>query len=192
MTKRPGPQLEAYLSTRASVGGRPSTLSHGLPSELKSFTLPLRLRDVGNDLAQHFRTVSGVDGVLQSTAGAWGPPIICARISGSKGTLWIDGNGVHVADRTGTRTLEVPSDLENSAPEPPPAEFMLTTYDHLHAAGFDLAPFTKLFSVMRDRILGLETPDDPAPATFADGVAGQAVLDAIRRSSAERRWVALA
>jgi hypothetical protein len=30
---------------------------------------------------------------------------------------------------------------------------------------------------------------DPAPATFADGVAGQAVLDAVRRSAAERRWV---
>ena len=31
--------------------------------------------------------------------------------------------------------------------------------------------------------------DDPAPATFADGLAVQAVLDAIRTSSAERRWV---
>jgi hypothetical protein len=33
--------------------------------------------------------------------------------------------------------------------------------------------------------------EDPAAATFADGVAGQAVLDAIRRSNAERCWVAL-
>ena len=31
--------------------------------------------------------------------------------------------------------------------------------------------------------------EDPAPATFADGAAVMAVLDAIRRSSRERRWV---
>jgi len=137
----------------------------------------------------HFRTASGVDGVLQSTAGGWGPPVICSRIYGSRGTLWIEGDAVRVADRSGTRTLEVPGDLENPPAEPPPAEFMITTYDKLHAAGFDLAPYTKLCDVMRRRILGLETPADPAPATFADGVAGQVVIDAIRRSSAERRWI---
>jgi predicted dehydrogenase len=48
-----------------------------------------------------------------------------------------------------------------------------------------------LCELLRDRILGRETPCDPAPATFADGVAGQAVLDAIRKSSAERRWIDL-
>jgi hypothetical protein len=68
---------------------------------------------------------------------------------------------------------------------------MSTTYDHLHAAGFDLGPYVKLFELMRDRVLGLETADDPAPATFVDGVAGQAVLDGIRRSSRERCWVEL-
>jgi len=137
----------------------------------------------------HFRTTSGVNGVLQSTAGAWGPPVICTHIYGSRGTLWIEGDAVRVADRSGTRTLEVPDDLANPPPEPLPSEFMLTTYDKLHAAGFDLAPYTKLCDAMRRRILGLEATADPAPATFADGVAGQRVLDAIRRSSAERRWI---
>jgi predicted dehydrogenase len=140
----------------------------------------------------HLRTTSGVDAVLQSTAAAWGPPVICSRIYGSRGTLWIEGDAVRVADRSGTRTLAVPGDLENPPPEPPPSEFMLTTYDKLHAAGFDLAPYTKLCDVMRRRILGLETPADPAPASFADGVAGQMVLDAIRRSSAEQRWIEVA
>jgi predicted dehydrogenase len=139
----------------------------------------------------HFRTVSGCDGVFQSTAGAWGPPIICSRISGSRGSLWIDAEGVRVADAGGTRTLAVPEDLRTLQPEPPPGELMQTTYERLHAAGFDLGPYTKLFELMRNRILGLETPSDPAPATFADGVAGQAVLDAIRKSSAERRWIDL-
>jgi predicted dehydrogenase len=42
---------------------------------------------------------------------------------------------------------------------------------------------------MRDRILGRATAADPAPATFADGVAGQAVLDAVRQSAREQRWI---
>jgi predicted dehydrogenase len=139
----------------------------------------------------HFRTVAGCDGILQSTAGAYGPMDFITRVSGQKGTVWLQGQDVCVADARGTRTLEVPDDLKTLPPEPAPAELMVTTYDHLHAAGFDLGPYTRLFEVMRDRILGLETADDPAPGTFADGVAGQAVLDAIRQSSAERRWVDL-
>lgn len=137
----------------------------------------------------HFRTVSGCDGVLQSTAGAWGPMDFITRVSGSKGTAWLQGEDVCVADASGTRTLEVPDDLRTDPADPPPSELMMTTYDHLHAAGFDLGPYTKLATYWRERILGGEPPADPAPATFADGLASQLVLDAIRRSSAERRWV---
>jgi predicted dehydrogenase len=43
----------------------------------------------------------------------------------------------------------------------------------------------------RDLIQGREVPADPPHATFADGVAGMAVLDAIRRSAAERAWIAV-
>jgi len=139
----------------------------------------------------HFRTVSGCDGVLQSTAGARGPMDIITRISGSKGTAWLQGQQVMIADAAGQRAVEVPDDLRTLPADPPPGELMVTTYDHLHAAGFDLGPYTKLCELMRDRILGRATASDPAPATFEDGVAGQAVLDAIRRSSAERRWIDL-
>jgi len=137
----------------------------------------------------HFRTASGCDGVLQSTAGAYGPMDFITRISGSKGTAWLQGEDVCVADAEGTRTLEVPEELRTLPADPPPAELMVTTYDHLHAAGFDLGPYTKLCEYMRDRILGREPAEGPTPATFADGVAAQAVLDAIRTSSAERRGV---
>lgn len=98
----------------------------------------------------HFRTASGCDGVLQSTAGAWGPMIVSARFAGPKGTLWLEGETVKVADRNGTRTLEVPKDLETLAPSSPPAEFMNTAYDHLHLAGFDIGPYTKVFEYMLD------------------------------------------
>lgn len=137
----------------------------------------------------HFRMKSGADGVLQSTSGAWGMPVICSKFYGNKGTLSIEGDNVTVANADGIKTVDVPEDLVNDAPSPPPAEFMSTTYDHLHAAGFDLAPYTKLCTLMRDQILGKEVSNDPAAGTFADGVAGQKVLDAIRLSAAEKRWV---
>lgn len=142
--------------------------------------------------AIHFRTASGVSGVIQSTAGGWGPPVACTRIYGSHGTLSIEGDAVKVADRSGLRTLETPDDLRNPPPDPAPADLMVTAYDHLHGAGADLGPYTKLFAAMRDRILGRETAADPAPATFADGVAGQAVLDAVRQSAREQRWIDVA
>jgi predicted dehydrogenase len=42
---------------------------------------------------------------------------------------------------------------------------------------------------LRDRILGKEVPPWPRAATFADGVAQMAVLDAVRRSARERSTV---
>ena len=52
-----------------------------------------------------------------------------------------------------------------------------------HSMGIDLVPFTRLYGVLRDRVLGQPVAEDPVAATFADGVACQAVLDAIRASS---------
>ena len=65
---------------------------------------------------------------------------------------------------------------------------MHTTYDMWHSMGIDLDPYTRLYGVLRDRIHGLEVPADPPPATFADGVANQAAVDAIRLASATSTW----
>ncbi|MBW2497987.1 MAG: Gfo/Idh/MocA family oxidoreductase [Deltaproteobacteria bacterium] len=137
----------------------------------------------------HFRTRTGVDGILQSSAAARGPLAACTRFVGSTGTLWIEGDQVGVADASGERILEVPADLEMPPPKPPPAELLSTTYDMLHSMGIDLGPYTRLYETFRDRILGRPVPDDPQAATFVDGVAIQAVLDAIRLSSKEKRWI---
>lgn len=139
----------------------------------------------------HFRTKTGVDGVLQSSAATFGPPVFCSRVVGSNGTLWIQGDDVLVADRNGERKLPVPDDLRLGTPEPPPGELLVTAYDMLHSMGIDLPPYTRLFEIFRDRIQGRPVPSDPAAATFSDGVAGQAILDAIRRSSREHTWVTL-
>lgn len=145
----------------------------------------------------HFRTESGLEGILQSSAAARGPLLSCSRIVGSKGTLWIEddairvADAVRVADAAGERTLDVPEDLRLPPPDPPPAELLSTAYDMLHSMGTDLGPYTRLYEAFRGRILGESVPADPRMPTFEDGVAIQRILDAIRTSSREQRWVPL-
>ncbi|MFC4603518.1 Gfo/Idh/MocA family protein [Rhodococcus kronopolitis] len=163
--------------------------------EMVSAGLPVvadRNQSAEDSFTVHFRTTSGVDGVLQSTVGAWGPMMMTTRISGTAGTLWIDGRTLRRADAGGDREVPVPADLVNPAPVPPPHDLFATAYDWMHASGLDRAPYTRLADTFRRRILG-ETiaADEPRPATFHDGVAGQAVLDAIRLSAAEGRSVRL-
>jgi predicted dehydrogenase len=137
----------------------------------------------------HFRLQSGAVGVLQSSAGDWGPPLIETRVAGSDGTAWIDGLGdrVFVADHNGTRRVPIDESVFGPTPEssPLPEGLLHTTYEHMTAHGLDLPAYTRLATVLRDRILGRSTPAWPAPATFADGVAGMAVLDAVRTSARE-------
>jgi predicted dehydrogenase len=148
--------------------------------------------DVEDSFTVHFRTCGGAAGILQSTIGAWGPPVFCTRIAGDRGTVWADFDTVHVADANGTREIPPPDDLPIVAPEAPPGELLQTAYDNLHAFGIDLAPYTRLCRTFGDLIAGRPVPADPPPATFADGVAVMRVLDAIRRSAREHEWIDLA
>jgi predicted dehydrogenase len=126
---------------------------------------------------------------MHSTASDWGPPVFFTRIAGTDGTVWIDGGTVWLADPSGSHPVEIPEDLRVGDPDPPPADLMVTAYDFLHATGVDFGPYTRLAEVFRDLVLGRPAPSGPPPATFADGVANMVVVDAIRRSAAERAWV---
>jgi predicted dehydrogenase len=158
-----------------------------------SASLPLvadRVMTAEDTYTVHFRTTTGVDGVMQSTAGAYGPPLFVTRIAGTGGTVWVDFDTVSIADADGQRRVEVPDDLVLPPPDPPPADLLVTAYDQLHAFGIDLPPYTRLYQTFADLIAGRTVPDDPRPATFADGVADMQVLDAIRRSAAsDQAWV---
>ncbi|MGW0043432.1 Gfo/Idh/MocA family protein [Rhodococcus sp. NPDC003348] len=166
--------------------GEFDTVSAGLP------VVADRGQTAEDSFTVHFRTVTGVDGVLQSTVGAWGPMMMTTRVAGTAGTLWLDGDRVRRADASGDHEVPMPDDLMSGAPVPPPFDLFSTTYDWLHASGIDRAPYTRLADAFRRRILGEPVgAGEPRPATFEDGVAGQAVLDAIRISAAERRSVRL-
>ena len=89
------------------------------------------------------------------------------------------GSGTSVVDLH-THTLRsdgilTPVELVRAAAEAGITTLAITDHDTLAAH--------------RDLILGRAIAADPAPATFVDGVEGMAVLDAIRRSAAEGRWV---
>lgn len=138
-----------------------------------------------------FRLRRGTAGVLQSTASDRGPLMIVSRIVGSGGTVWAEGDRVRVSDADGTREIAIPAELAVGPPDPPPTDLLATSYDLLHSTGIDIGPYTRMACVFRDLITGAPVPDDPRPATFADGVAVMAVLDAIRSAASQGGWVAI-
>jgi predicted dehydrogenase len=134
------------------------------------------------------RLAGGASALLHSSCATPGPFVATTKVVGTSGAAWLQGDEVWVDDGAGGRQLPPPDDLTSAPPSPPPPELLHTTYDMWHSMGIDLAPYARLYGVMRDRILGRPLADDPPPSTFADGVANQAVIDAVRESSASRTW----
>ena len=137
----------------------------------------------------HFRMRNGTVGVMQSTAGDWGV-LVETRVTGSHGAAWIEGVGatVKVAGPDGVRTQPVPEGLAMEAAPALPEGAVTTTYERMITFGVEYGPYTHLAAAFRDLIAGKETTG-PRPATFADGVAQMAVLEAIMESAADDgRW----
>jgi len=153
--------------------GEIATVSATLPS------VGARNATAEDSFVVRLTTCSGVDGVLQQTAASWIPNVTgLAVVAGTEGTIDVTGEGVFLSNRAGRRALDVPDDLR--LPEPPNvSDDPRERYTHL-----ELGPYTRLAEVLR---AGAEkrayTGGVPAP-TFADGLAGMRVLDAIRASAA--------
>jgi predicted dehydrogenase len=141
----------------------------------------------------HFRMRNGTVGVIESTAGDRGV-LVETRVTGSLGAAWIEGVGstVKVAGPNGVRTRPLP---EGTGAEPAPAlpeGAVRTTYERMITFGVEYGPYTRLTAAFRDLIAGKEVAG-PAPATFVDGVAQMAVLEAIMESAHnDGRWSAVA
>jgi predicted dehydrogenase len=134
------------------------------------------------------RLANGATALLHSSCSAPGQFLFTTKVIGTSGAAWLQGDEVWVDNGTGPRQIPAPADLLPSAPLPPPSELLHTTYDMWHSMGIDLDPYTRLYGALRDRINGIPGPADPPPATFADGVANQAAVDAIRLASATSTW----
>lgn len=130
-----------------------------------------------------FRMKSGLEGMLQSSAGAWGPPLDIMRVCGSQGTLWTEGDAVRFSGPSGERTLPVSPELILAEPPPITDDPRHQTARWRNLVAIELAPYTALCQSMKAAIEGVRPPNPVAPATFADGVACMAVMDAIRASA---------
>jgi predicted dehydrogenase len=175
-------QVRVTLGEFASVSARLQTLS-GKPG-----------MSADDTFSAQFRLVNGLEGVFVESMAAPGDMFGIVRISGTEGALWIEGvqgEELWLADRAGNKKrVPVPAELLLEAPVPfPHAQLMQTAYEQAHAFGTDLAPYTRLIGRMRARIEGGPAEQSPPLATFRDGVAGQAVIDAMRTSAHEGRWV---
>lgn len=178
-------QVRVTLGEFTSVSARLQTLS-GKPG-----------MSADDTFSAQFRLASDVEGVFVESMAAPGDMFGIVRISGSEGAVWIEGvagEELWIADRQGNKKrVPVPEELVLPPPVPfPHTELMQTAYEQAHAFGTDLAPYTRLIERMRARIEGRDVIDVPPLATFKDGVAGQAVIDAMRLSSRESRWVEIA
>ena len=125
------------------------------------------------------RFASGCTGLIQHCAAARGAPARLCRVIGDRGSVWLDGGQVWLADDVPARPLDVPADLV--LPEPPaPSD------DPKHAfTAIELPPYTRLAERWRDLIEGRDVdPQAPATPTFRDGLRDQRVIDAVRASSA--------
>jgi predicted dehydrogenase len=137
----------------------------------------------------HFRMRNGAVGVMQSTAGDWGV-LVETRVTGSRGAAWIEGVGamVKVAGPDGVRTEPVPEGLAPESAPPLPAGAVTTAYERMITFGVEYGPYLHLTAAFRALIAGRDVTG-PRPATFVDGVAQMAVLEAITESAGDDgRW----
>jgi predicted dehydrogenase len=171
-----------------------STLAEftGLSASLQTLA-PRPAMTADDTYTVHFRLEGGCTGVLHSSCAIGGQFVAATKVTGTGGSAWLQGEELWIDGGTGAQRMPDPPDLPVVPPDPPPAELLHTTYDMWHSMGLDLAPYTRLCERLRSGALGEPSPDDPPAATFADGVAGQVVLDAIRASSsASGAWVDVA
>jgi predicted dehydrogenase len=145
-------------------------------------TLPVvSARDGGAEdaFAVHLTTRSGASGVLQQTAASWVPHVVgLTVVAGTTGTIELAGDSVFLSDGAGRRRIPVPGDLALAEPPDRSAD-PRERYTHL-----ELGPYTRLAEVLLAGVEGRPPRTPVAPPTFADGVAGMRVLDAIRASAA--------
>jgi len=145
-------------------------------------TLSPRPMTADDTYTVQFETANGATGLLHSSAAAGGELVVATKVTGTAGSSWTQGDEVWLDNGSGPSQVPPADDLPAVAPVPPPSDLLHTAYDMWHSTGMDLAPYTRLYTVMRERILGRKVGEDPTAGTFADGVANQAVVDAIRAS----------
>ena len=129
-------------------------------------------RGVEDSFVARITTVGGAEGVLIQTAAAWTEGVTGhTSVTGTEGTIVVSGDRATLSDATGTHELVTATGGDAAADA-----------GRGWMAG-ELGPYTAMARAFRAEIESGD-PGPVAPATFADGLAGMGVLDAMRASAA--------
>jgi predicted dehydrogenase len=149
-------------------------------------TLAPKNGDADDTYAFRFRLKTGVEGVVQQSAAAWGPPIDISRVMGTKGSVWLDGAGVKIADKDGTRDVPI-ADAFRLPPVPPlSADPRNETPKWKFLVPVELPAYIRLCEAFLALIEGREPARTAPLPTFRDGLASMAAIDAVRTSAVNR------
>ena len=179
-------QVRSTLGEFRRVSGALQTLAPGRPA-----------MTADDCYSFQFELENSAQGLIAAGMAVPGPLVMFTRVVGTEGGAWIQSGAsfgepeqVWVMRGGKAAQVETPADLVNPPPAPfPIAELVRTEQDRWHSQGFDVAPYARLFAEMKARIEGRPVEARERAADFRDAAAGQAVLAAVRRSAAERRWV---
>jgi predicted dehydrogenase len=138
--------------------------------------------DADDTFSVVFRMACGAQGILQQSSVARGRRFVALRIAGSEATAWIDERGrlFRQGREADPCEMGIPPELL-LPPIPAPS-------DAGPFASRELPAFVRQAQRFADLITGVRPALDPPPASFADGVACQRVLDAVREAARSGRW----
>lgn len=145
-----------------------------------SVSVPSTDPDAADDsYCMHFTSASGAVGTLMESGASWLPEVTrFTVVVGSEGIITIEGSDIVVGTAAGRRVVEGRAELQDE-PADGSGDLMASI------ASLELEPYRRLCATFHSAILGEEPVIDVAPATFEDGVAEVAVLDAVRRSAGD-------
>jgi predicted dehydrogenase len=150
--------LRVWLGELAHVSAETSVAQAGASGSEDSFVL-------------QFRTRRGAVGSLLQTGAAWASTGRTV-ISGTEGTLVLEGGAVTLADADGRRPLAERGRGDGDG-----------TATLAEMTNMEAQQYAHLADAFRRAIVGEDPADEVALPTFRDGVAVMAVLDAARRSA---------
>jgi predicted dehydrogenase len=149
-----------------------------------------RGQDIEDSYTVQFRLKNGLEGVIGSTSRAQDTRYV-ERIVGTAATLTVENGVVTVTDAQGARPVEVPPELQFTPVFQDIAHLDVTSrYQLVHLQNYDLSSYIAQARSFADAIAG-KANDVVPPATFEDGVAHMRLIEAIRESSENRRYVTL-
>ena len=137
-----------------------------------------------------FETADGATGLLHSSCATGGQFVVATKVTGTAGSAWTQGDEVWVD--TGAGPTQVAGRRRPARGRAGAAAGRAAAHHLRHVALHRHGPRALHAPLRRSCATGSSGttyPTIPVAGTFADGVANQAVVDAIRKSSATRAWV---